>query len=126
MTPIVRNHTNYFRMFMIPTEQTKWRHDIKEEDLNYEITEYGILIREYPQDYYVEISSNPENRMGLMCCYFDGVDAVGPEFVEMRKKIARLKQTIRIQESENARLREQYKIAVERLRAFEYKRLEKR
>lgn len=125
-TPIVKNHTNYFRVFMIPTEQMRWRYDIKDEELNYDITEYGILVREYPADYYIEISENPENRVGLFTCFFDGTDAIGHLMVEMKREIARLKQSIRIRESENAKLREQYKIAVERLRSFEYKKLEKR
>ena len=119
MTPIIKNHTNYSRMFLIPTEQTKWRHNILESQLDRTITEYGVIIKEYPQDYYIEISDNPENRIGLMVCYWDGTNAVGSKLVEMKKKIARLQQSIRILESENAKLREQYKVGIERIRSFE-------
>jgi len=116
--PIMRHTIQYKRLYLILTEQVLWRYGIIEDRLNYELSEYGVYIKEYPACHFVRLSGNPEAPVVLMTCNFDGTDNYGYEIVDKDNRIKRLETLSSDLTSENMRLAEQLKVAHQRLRVL--------
>lgn len=120
-TPIIRSGVPFKRVYMIPTEQVVWRYNIDQEKLNYEISEFGVLIREYPSDHFHWLSQSPENQLVFISCNFDGSTTIGMKIIEQGNKLTRLTSVIKTLENENSEIRDKLRVAVERLRVLEAK-----
>lgn len=118
--PITKDGEQYRRVYMIPTEDVMWRYGIKDEELNFELSEYGVIIREYPDVHFEWVS---QGKMIHMSCNFDGTSDYKNALTRMRNKLESAEHMLAIKESENQKLREQMKVSVERISAMEKKRL---
>ena len=100
-------------LIMIASEQLKWRYPdlIKEEELDYSITEEGTFVREYPSEYVFDLTTNPENPWIIVLCNFDGSIVIDNILKETKRKLIVLQDQINTLLTENQRLREELKEA---------------
>jgi hypothetical protein len=103
------------RIYMIPTEMVRARYGIKDEDLNYTISPYGALIREYPSAHMVHLSTNPEAPVILITCNFDGTESFGNSVVDANNRIKQLDELATSQKSAIQQLAEELKTARQQL-----------
>lgn len=116
--PIIRNGARYKRLYLVLTEQVKWRYSITENKLNYEVSDYGVYIKEYPESHFQRLSINPESPVVLMTCNFDGTSSFGHDVVDKNNEITRMQSLVNTLTDENGRLAEQLKTAMQRLRVL--------
>lgn len=119
---ITRGNITMRRLYMVLTEQIQWRYQIPDEELNYDFSEYGVYVREYPDAYFEELTSNPENPLWLVhCSFFDATPSTGEEADRLRARIKGLETDLSNARNEIETLREQYKSLVEYVRELEDK-----
>lgn len=116
--PMMRDGIKYMRLYLVLTEQVRWRYSINDEKLNYEVSDYGVYIKEYPASHFHRLSINPEAPVVLMTCNFDGTETFGHEISDKNNEISRLHSLIISMTDENKRLAEQLKITMQRLRTL--------
>ena len=114
--PIIKNNIRYLVLYMIPDEFTKWRYGITDKELRFDISEYGVIKREYPEKYIYKVTGNPENPIWIALCNFDGTVIMDSELHQVLDKMRRLEDENNTLRDENERLREQLKEAIENLR----------
>jgi hypothetical protein len=95
-----------------------WRYGIKEDKLNFEISEYGCYIEEYPSSHFNILSGNPEAPVVFMTCNFNGADAFGAACIDKDNRIVRLEELVSTLNMETATLAEQLKVARQQLRVL--------
>lgn len=118
---VKRQGSDYIRMYLVLTEQTIWRYGIDERNLDYELAVDGVYVQEYPLAHFYECTSNPENPMIIMTCNFDGTSSFGNDFINLKNELASKNDLISTLRGENKTLRDELKVAVERVRALRSK-----
>lgn len=117
--PIVKFGKLFKRIWFIPTEYLLDRYGIREEDLNYEISEWGVLFKDYPAEHIEVLSQSPNNPVVLVTCRFDGTEVVDHLLTSWKNRLAAMNQRLQTASEENAKLREDLKIALERVGVLE-------
>lgn len=116
--PISRNGIPYRRCYMILTEKVMARYGIQESDLNYELSEYGIYVREYQTAQFQQLTYNPESPVILVSCNFDGTIITDNEISAKNNEISRYKEHISLLLEENRRLSEELKTKSQQLQVL--------
>jgi hypothetical protein len=112
-------------LYFIPTESLIERYNIDMRDISeggeadYSISEFGVVSRVYPRAHFLWLSYNPSNPVLLITCSFDGTDVMGEKIVELNNKIRDLEKTILSLRDECEKYRNEYKMALDRIRALE-------
>jgi hypothetical protein len=112
-------------LYFIPTESLIERYNIDMRDVteggeaDYSISEFGVVSRVYPRAHFLWLSYNPTNPVLLITCNFDGTDTFGEKIVELNNKIRDLEKTILSLKDECEKYRNEYKMALDRIRALE-------
>lgn len=114
--PVIRNGIPHKRVYLIPTPKVMARYNLDPDKLDYTVTEYGTLTREYPMDAFHWLAQNPDNQLVLSTMNFDGTSTIGHKILEQSKKITRLIDIIQNLENENQEIRNKLRIAIERLK----------
>lgn len=117
MVDTFKNNVPHKKVVMIVSDQMLWRYPdiVNEETMNYEVTDEGVFVKEYPSEYVIP-SSNPENPWIIFLCNFDGSIGVEHEIKRMSKKVTTLESINTSLETENHQLREDLKEARLRLK----------
>src|SRR3990172_4325651 len=120
--PIMRGKMRMRRLYMVLTEQTRERYSIDESRLDYSFSEYGVYVREYPDAFFEELTSNPENPLCIVHCNFQDASPItshnDPQGA-LRMKIAGLEVDLNNARNENMALRENNKSMIEYVREME-------
>lgn len=123
---IIKHGIRYKRLYMIPTEIVMSRYGIDGRDvsdggdLDFNISpDFGAFVREYPAEHFHWLSKNPEAPAILMTCNFDGTESIDHDITLLKSKLIRYEDQIKSLMNENAKIREQYKVALERISALE-------
>jgi hypothetical protein len=116
-TPIKKWGNRFIRLELILEDSVKNRYDIDDDDLDYEVTEYGTITREYPAEYIKVLSENIEQPLVIMWCNFDGTMNIDSEIQDIKSQLIRKNNTIEVLKSENEELREQLLEAKSHIRA---------
>lgn len=116
---IVKFGVEYKRVYMIPIPQVMWKYNIDPESLDYNISEYGVLVREYPAHFFHWSSRTPEFPFIVVMLNFDGSEVIDQELAQADSKCKRLSNLVRTLSAENEDLRVRLKEALERVRVLE-------
>jgi hypothetical protein len=78
-------------LLMIPEEEMRYRYKMKDKDdggeLDYEISEFGAVVKEYPAKFHDMQNFNPENPVVKMWCNFDGSEFIANELVRAKNDL---------------------------------------
>jgi len=123
--PIVRQGREFLRVWFIPLETLVNRYNIDERDIleggdiDYSKSEWGVMAKDYPSEHVQWLSRTPINPVVVIKCKFDGTEIIGDEVIKWSNRIVSLNDQLKIASSDNMTLREQYKVALERIRALQ-------
>lgn len=119
--PMTKRGKRILLCYMIPTEHVRWRYGITDDMMNYNIHSAGTIAREYEEEYFHRLPENPENRMALMFCNFDGTVTIESDIQMLKEKIERTKSMLADAITENQSLRERVREMSEIIRVLDVK-----